>query len=108
MHERCRSVSYISFMSQTCQFTQILQALLELRFSFMLYFFNVGGRRGCRWSECQSLFTCHIFYREFTEKSKKICLVLSLSRRPLNVVRGTSSYGSLPILNGEKVLPLWF
>lgn len=50
-----------------------------------------------------------ISFTESLQKiSKMIGLVHSLSRRPLNVARGTSFYASLPILNGEKVLLLWF
>lgn len=39
---------------------------------------------------------------KFTEKSKVICLALSLSRRPLNVLHDPSFYASLPILTGKK------
>lgn len=77
-------------------------ALLELRFTVFCFILLNTRLWGGVTVVNVSNYTRYIFYSKFTEKSKVICLVLSLSRRPLNVLHDASFYASLPILTGKK------
>lgn len=105
--ERCRNVSYIPFVSQT--YPNLHKPILRRFFSsagvevysFLLYSFKYKVMGGVTVVNVSN-YTRYIFYSKFTEKSKVICLALSLSRRPLNVLHDHSFYASLPILTGKK------